>query len=313
MLVVVMILYHAMNFFTTAGAETFVYIRFVSGSFIILSGYIIGHFEEKKFAIDRMGVSRRLIWRGAKLLLLFTALNMAIALGGFGNPEKMRPGFVTGDLFNIYITGGLGRASFQILLPIAYLLILSPALLMFRASAKALLAMTIGAAAVLSLVVDADFVNVEFLLLGIIGLYGSVVLNAYSAPSSLREPWRIGVALCATTLAMKWLVLNLATYALGTILIMKLLHDAALAARTEGRAIESLALLGRYSLFSYVAQIIILQVAWRALGRPKWDLGYELALITGAATLLLYVVVSFVSWIRRRYRQADQAYNAVFK
>src|SRR5215468_3492974 len=48
-LVVVMVVYHAMNVFSTAGADEYAYVRFVSGSFILMSGYIVARFDGPRF------------------------------------------------------------------------------------------------------------------------------------------------------------------------------------------------------------------------------------------------------------------------
>src|SRR5262245_25828550 len=92
MLVIVMVIYHVMNIFSTARSEAYGYIRFVSGSFIFISGYIIAIFYEQKFQIDRIGTSQRLIMRGLKLLLVFTVLNILINVTGVGNPNKAQLG-----------------------------------------------------------------------------------------------------------------------------------------------------------------------------------------------------------------------------
>ena len=40
LLVIAMVVYHEMNYFSTAGPEGFGHVRFVTGSFIFISGYI---------------------------------------------------------------------------------------------------------------------------------------------------------------------------------------------------------------------------------------------------------------------------------
>lgn len=52
-LVIVMVIYHVMNYFSTAGPDSFGYVRFVTGSFIFVSGYIISTFYERKYRINR--------------------------------------------------------------------------------------------------------------------------------------------------------------------------------------------------------------------------------------------------------------------
>lgn len=61
-----MALYHAMNILSTAAPEDFVHIRFVSGSFIFLSGYAIARFHLNGFQVDWMahsltGVKHRIL------------------------------------------------------------------------------------------------------------------------------------------------------------------------------------------------------------------------------------------------------------
>src|SRR5262245_1486476 len=89
-LVVVMVVYHAMNIFSTAGPDEYAYVRFVSGSFILMSGYIIARFDGPRFKADWRGTYQRLVARGLKLLILFTLLNLLINLTGIGNPDKVQ-------------------------------------------------------------------------------------------------------------------------------------------------------------------------------------------------------------------------------
>ncbi len=137
-LVVLMVVYHAMNIFSTAGPHEYAYVRFVSGSFVLMSGYIVARFHEARFKADWRGTSRRLVVRGLKLLMLFTLLNLLINLTGIGNPNKVQLGIqrFMSTLFEVYVAGEPAHASFQILLPIAYLLVAAPALLMLGRLSK---------------------------------------------------------------------------------------------------------------------------------------------------------------------------------
>src|SRR5215471_235911 len=91
-LVIVMVIYHVMNVFSTASPEAFGYIRFVSGSFIFISGYIISVFYEQRFQTDGTSTSKRLAVRGLKILFIFTILNIFINLTGLKNPSKTQLG-----------------------------------------------------------------------------------------------------------------------------------------------------------------------------------------------------------------------------
>ena len=114
-LVVLMVVYHAMNIFSTAGAEDYAHIRFVSGSFIFVSGYIVASFYYARFKADWGDTSKRLVLRGVKLLALFTLLNVLINLTGVGNPDKVQLGIrhYINNAYAVYISGAPGYASFN--------------------------------------------------------------------------------------------------------------------------------------------------------------------------------------------------------
>src|ERR1700674_4207290 len=133
-----MVIYHVMNVFSTAGPEAYGYIRFVSGSFILISGYMISTYYQEKFRADRMRTSKRLIVRGLKLLVVFSALNIMINFTGIGNPVKSQLGVqqYLNNLPAIYGLGDQKHSSFLILLPISYLLVTSPVFLLFNGMSK---------------------------------------------------------------------------------------------------------------------------------------------------------------------------------
>ena len=130
-LVVVMAIYHAMNLFTSAGPNELAYVRFVSGSFVLLSGFICARSYETPLKSHWRNTSRVLVLRGLKLLALFTVLNLLINLTGVGNPTKGPLGLhqYWDRLFEIYVQGQPTFASFQILLPIGYIFIAAPIVL----------------------------------------------------------------------------------------------------------------------------------------------------------------------------------------
>jgi hypothetical protein len=105
---------------------------------------------------DPRSTSRRLIVRGLKLLILFTVLNLLINLTG---PDKAQP-FMSA-LFQVYVAGEARYASFQILLPIAYLLLAAPSVLMLGRLSKWLFVASFAMAFALSLL-GIESVNLDF-------------------------------------------------------------------------------------------------------------------------------------------------------
>lgn len=312
-LVVVMVVYHAMNIFSTAGPDAYAYVRFVSGSFILMSGYIVAKFHEARFKADWRGTSRRLVVRGLKLLMLFTLLNLLINLTGIGNPTKVQPGIqhYMSTLYEVYVAGEPRYASFQILLPIAYLLVAAPAVLMLGRLSKWLFVASFAMAFAPSLF-GIESPNLDFAVLGAIGLSGGMLTNAVEKPFAMSGIWRTGGSLLASMMLMKYLSANLATYVLGTTVILKLLYDLSKAVRPGSRLAQASILLGQYSLVCYIAQIIFMQVLSWGLSRPRWELGYETIVVVFATVVFLLVLSAGLAMLRNRYRFVDTAYKLTF-
>jgi hypothetical protein len=312
-LVVLMVVYHAMNIFSTAGAEDYTHIRFVSGSFIFVSGYVVACFYYARFKADWWDTSKRLVLRGVKLLALFTLLNVLINLTGVGNPDKAQHGIrhYISVAYEVYISGVPGYASFQILLPIAYLLIASPLVLMSGRLSKWLLVAS-AAATLVPLVVDIESFNFEFLVIGMIGLSGGMLVGAIEKPFAMRGTWEIVGSLLVLVYLMKYLSVSLATCTLGTILIVKLLYDLSRVLSPGNYVARTLILLGQYSLVAYIAQIIFMQLLSKGLSRPRWDLGYEVVLVGITTVIALLLVSAGLGMLRERYWFVAKGYRLIF-
>jgi hypothetical protein len=311
-LVIVMVIYHSMNIFTKAGPSEYVYIRFVSGSFVLISGYIVARFYGDAWVARN---SSRLVVRGVKLVVVFTILNLIINFTGAGNPTKPHYdmwGFLS-SLYDIYVAGAPRRASFQILLPIGYLLISAPLFLTLQAYARLVALATIVMMGVYSLS-SSESVNFEFLSLGLLGLNGGLAFRAWGASwSEFRNTRAAWGALAAVILAMKFLSANLVSLTLGMVLLLKFLYDIGKAVSNAPRVSPALILLGQYSLVSYIAQILFLHAFSRAIGRPQWALGYEIVIPVVSATLFLLVFSNMLRLLEARSRVFSRAYGLVFR
>jgi hypothetical protein len=317
-LVTAMVVYHVMNAVTTASDEAYGYVRFVSGSFIFVTGLMLSRFVAASFQRDRAATGRRLVVRGIKLVLLFTVLNVFIHASGFGSPAKAQLGLTEflARAEAVYLRGANQVASFTILLPIGYLMICAPLLLRVltpdrRAASFVLLGFVLAAAALPSSARGSAIV--EFMVVGFVG--GCIGTWTNRAPDSAVHPWKGAIAVVGL-LASIWLVAqvysNLALYAIGVALVIRFLHQAATGISANGRVGAVMILLGRYSLFAYIAQIGIIQVLARAMGRPSWPLGPEPALYALAAWTLVVAATVTVARARERSARADVAYRLVF-
>src|SRR5277367_704460 len=135
-LVLIMVLYHWVNYFIGPQWEYYRYLRFLTPSFIFITGFMISNVYLSKYDATDPRLAKRLFVRGLKLLAIFVVLNAArafvvplLSIGGLaGNPLNLN------NLVAVYITGNVmattGKVvAFHILVPISYLLLLSAILL----------------------------------------------------------------------------------------------------------------------------------------------------------------------------------------
>jgi len=123
-LVLFMILYHWLNYFVTPIGQFYNYLRFITPSFIFISGFLVTNVALAKYGDDNRRLGWRLLERGGKLLVLFTLLNIASGslLSGGRSGEVGMARDVAKFLQNanaVYVTGNGKAASFQILVPIS--------------------------------------------------------------------------------------------------------------------------------------------------------------------------------------------------
>jgi peptidoglycan/LPS O-acetylase OafA/YrhL len=312
-LVIVMVIYHVMNYFSTAGSAGFGYVRFVTGSFIFVSGYIISRFYEKKYRIDRSGTSRRLFARGVKLLIIFTALNVFINLTAIGNPGKAPLGMrqYLGNLSAIYVSGNGRLAAFQILLPISYLLLLSPALLFLDGFKKSMIVTTLLVAFCFSWFhVDSD--NLSLGLVGVLGLSAGMAINELQGSFSIKNRLIIVSCLLVCIYLMGYLSRNVIAYSIGVGIVLKLFYDLAKTVNLRKQINQRIILFGQYTLICYIMQIALLQGLFRILSGKRWGLGYETVSVFIVTNIVLLGLCRLVKFLRDRYESADKTYRFIF-
>lgn len=310
-LVVVMVAYHAMNIFSTAGPDEYAYVRFVSGSFILMSGYIVAKFCEGRFEEDWFGTSRILIFRGLKLIILFIFLNLLIDIMGMGNIGKGGFSNQLANISDIYIVGKPGVASFQILLPIGYILVTAPTLLLLGRFSWLLLAIFVAMSGVAGLS-NLDSVNIDFVLLGGIGLFGGLFIKAFNRSLAIKNVWVMVGCFFFIIISMRYLNENLATYALGIIGILKVLYDLSSYFGGKSYVGRVFVLLGQYSLVCYIVQIGFMRALHVALSNPQWPLGYEVIVVILVTVTFLVMVSAGLVVLRDRNDFVRRAYKLVF-
>jgi fucose 4-O-acetylase-like acetyltransferase len=316
-LVLLMIVYHAMSIATTATVEDFRYLRFVSGSFIFITGYMISRFFAPAFARDATTAAARLIIRGIKLLLVFTVMNVAIHVTGVGNPLKAQLGVddYWSRAASVYLEGDIHLASFVILLPIGYLLMGAPLVLWLDRSLRGALAPILLFGALLAGLEPAISERsgiVEFMLVGTVGLSLGLLTHKFSATRGRLHPLLAGAALAVALLLSGHLATTVAGYAVGVALVMKFLSDLLERLSAESALGRCLLVLGRYSLLCYIAQIALIHVLFRLTTVGRWDVGAEVATLGVVTAVLLMTLCRMLDSLRKRWRLAERSYRLVF-
>src|SRR5215472_12577835 len=190
-----MVVYHSFNYSTdyTLG---FKYLPFLPPSFILITGFLISRLYFAPEAARDASVQGRLLFRWFRLILVFTILNVLTQLLGrrkaLATPQGLS--YLFDNWYEIYVIGGGHYAAFSILLPIAYLLLLAPLLILLYRAHPLLVPLVAVAFAVFSTVdsgQEEPSFNLTLVTAGLIGVIVGRVSD--TALSLLRRYWYVPV------------------------------------------------------------------------------------------------------------------------
>lgn len=320
-LVLIMVLYHWLNYFYGLQGDVYKYLRFLTPSFIFITGFLISNVYFSKYGVSDPRLPRRLIIRGLKILAVFVAVNVARALllPGVSKSQILAEHASFRNLIAMYVVGnGLGGGqtkviAFYVLVPIAYLLILSalflPVCRLYRHIFHLVCLLSFFAIVVLGQF-GLQSVNLELLAIGLLGIVlGYVPIAKVNA--SIDHPYLVGIAYIGYLAAITvWNVIY-PLQVVGVCLSLMAIYLLADPDNQPGRLRNGVILLGKYSLFAYVAQIAILQ----GLHRVVWHANSGTGMLVGsffAAFALTILAVEATDWMRTRSATVDKLYKAVF-
>jgi peptidoglycan/LPS O-acetylase OafA/YrhL len=319
-LVLIMVLYHWINYFIGADWPYYRYLRFLTPSFIFVSGFLVSSVLLAKYGAADGRLSRRLVTRGLKLLALFVALNgarMVLLSAGpnrilFANqlsPEALAAIFAVGNVFT-----ASGRVvAFYILVPIGYLLILSGAMVFphraFRYAYHVLCLFFLAGILVIDLSGFTAY-NLEFVTIGFLGILAGFI-PIQKVNRLVDHPYLLVVAYACYTVVISIWDVPFPLLVAGACLSIGAIYLVGLKSGDSNPGYRHVTLLGRYSLFGYVAQIAILQ--FLSMGLRHVVHGYTLLGISFVAAFVLTIgAVEALDRSRARSRSLDRAYKAVF-
>jgi len=314
-LVLFMVLYHWLSYFHGPHGLIFRYLRFLPPSFIFIAGFLVSNVYLSKYGLNDSRLPRRLSLRGLKILGLFILLNAAVSFlfTGFRNLS-------IGNLTAVYVTGnvliaGVGKAAaFYILVPISYLLLLSAILVpvcgFYKHTFYAVTALFILGIFVLSLY-GLQSSNLELVTVGLLGLLCGYIPIEKINRFVRRRPYALAALYLCYLAAVTVREPNYPLQVAGVGITLMMIYLLATSGNESGGARNLVILLGKYSLFGYIAQVAILQVL--RSGLRHFDAG-PVQLVMSFVIALSLTVISVVTLdhARSRWRTVDRLYKGVF-
>jgi len=318
-LVLFMVLYHWLNYFVGTQGHYYNYLRFLTPSFIFISGFMISRIQLSRYGNGGWQLSKRLIVRGIKLLAIVVVLNALVgfALGRYGVGSAALATFLRNISWAFIVanpaaSAGQKSVSFSMLVPIAYLLILSAGVVLLAKRERYAFTYTLFVlivAVILSYAYGTDSSYLDLLMIGVLGVVIGFVKREQLA-IVLGHPYILILLYCCYLAVITIWDVTLPLQVASVILTTALLYIAG-SKSAPGAAWRHAVLLGKYSLLGYISQIAILQglrrISWLAQGGVAVLLA---SLLLGI--LLTVLIVEATDFARRKSTRVDGLYRFVF-
>lgn len=310
-----MILYHWINYFVGIGGPVFTYLRFIPPSFIFIAGFLIAHIYPGKYGLNDSSAYKRLIIRGLKLLVLFTLLNVIANIF----LEKSYKGGMPGidgflrDAVPIYISGN-AKAAFGVLIPISYLLLLSSGIFLagqvYRHSVYLVCTALFLCVSFLDLY-GFPSPNLSLIAIGILGMvfgfYPIEKVNNWTGHPYIVVCLNVSYIIAISIWGEGYLL-----QVIGVCLSVSLIYLVGIKSSDRGGIRSPIILLGKYSLFGYIAQIGILQLLHRGMPYLQFDNWALWGISFVGAFALTFITVKIMHWARQKSHTVDELYTFIF-
>lgn len=310
-LVVFMVIYHSLNYTGDYTSAAFRLMAFLPPSFILITGFLLTNSYLSRYNAADPELHRRLLTRGAKLILLFVALNVSLVLIRNAGDRQVFPalGELASRWREIFFTPSGRVASSGILVSIGYvLLVASPLLLLYCVKPWLLPALATILVAACCFFEWSRTLNYYFgmVTFGIVGMcLGTIPLGTLER---FAHNWVLllpgyGIYRLGSYFFGEIYPIQLA----GTVLTLSILFGLALVFSQAGFAYRQCVLLGRYSLFGYIFQLVVLQVLRKTLSTADPAASFIIM------TLLTLVLTWLATLVVEKLRQTAQAFDVTYK
>lgn len=311
-LVLIMVLYHWMNYFVSADGTVYKYLRFLTPSFIFITGFLIAQVYLGTERARSSSVPKRLLVRAAKLLAIVLILNLATNATHVSISDITFPALRTTILGSV---AGSVPVVFSILFPIAYLLLLSSGLLVvsrwYSGSFHVASVLSMGLAYSLDLTGTGG--RGGYLQLLSIGLFGASLGHVSIGRLNRIVDHRFGLLLFYLgylAVITYWGDGYLVQVA-GVCATLAIIYWIGNTDPGSNKVRQTIVLLGRYSLFGYIIQILILQLFRRGLYPLRSGIG--MSLLTFLACIASTILsIQLIDYLKKRSSAMNRLYTAVF-
>jgi peptidoglycan/LPS O-acetylase OafA/YrhL len=319
-LVLIMVLYHWINYFIGPQWQYYQYLRFLTPSFIFITGFMVSNVYLSKYDAADPRLAKRLFVRGLKLLVIFIVLNVArtFLIPALGTGVVMGNLLDPGNLFTIFVSGNLpvvgGKLiAFSILVPISYLLMFSGALMLsyrlYKYTFHVVCVVLLSSILALGLIGDLS-PYLEVVTIGMLGVLAGFIPIA-KINDFVRHPYMLAFAYLCYTIAITIWNVPFPLLIVGVTLSVMVIYLIGISGSESGIIKGEVILLGKYSLFGYISQIAILQIL--SAGLRRFDSGVAVLAISFVAAFALTIAsVEIVDRARARTPSVDRLYKAVF-
>jgi len=325
-LVLLMIIYHcaSMASLTPAyqqyAAAITARIHFISRAFLLLSGLLCGIHYLPKLKDSPTKTRRRLLIRGLKLLLIFVGLNLSLYfIEGILVNRSLDYSKITNNM--LLILGSLPGDifAFSILYYISMLLIVL-SLILGRINLIYLL--------VIFLIVNGyNLLIINALTYGIIGvLIGELIRN--DKMTRLLWPLERGRGLPLVVLVAIQLLFydNLINYSISSLFLVRVIIYCIeiilwllslvylINVLNINKITNLICLLGKYTLISYIIQMIVIRINYDILKKLVLMFWYYYMLNIVLSGIILYAIIYCIDYVRKLYPSGwvNKGYETIF-
>jgi hypothetical protein len=314
-LVEIMVIYHIINYYFDIRPQVLLYINFVTGSFVFITGYLISSIYRKKYERDLYKKFFRIFSRGGKLLLLFLLINVSIysiAIKNYNGYEFKTNQFVS-NLGSILLAGSAKFAAFELLVPIAYTLLISSLLVLIQRRLLIILPI-VAILLFVSIFGNQDnFFNLFYISIGLSGVavgFFATSIQHLSYSKWVRYLSVIPVIIYYASIHF-WLRDNVLFYFFGIVSVLFCVYSFASLLTPNNFVTYIFTIFGKYTLICYLSQILFLQILYRSMGK---SLSTTLSLCVAfiVTNIFLYVFCLLIKRLCSTNRYFDKAYLLFF-